>query len=389
MKIFSALLALFLTSVFFISCQKELNFVDSQGTLKKDSTSNDCLPAVLNGVYKVDSLLSLDNYIEVQVDVTFPGHYEIKSDTINGYSFYGAGDFASTGINTARIYGFGNPDSAMVNTFTLSYTNNTGICRFDVEVQPSGNTLGDAVYTLGGAGTNCTGFSTNGDYITGVSTSSLSNYVTITVDVTTPGTYTITSTSNNNVTFSGTGVFTQTGTQSVNLYSSGTPADPGSFDFAVSAQGSTCSFPLTFGGTITCELNGVFTSFNVAATAGLTNSSGNSILSIDGSSSNSGIPSINLQIVNHSAPIGLGTFDVNQNASGIEVNCNYLDPMSMNYFNGTDPANQSQSPGFTIVLTNLTGTSCSGTFEGVIKDNAGAGPGVITVTRGYYNVPKF
>ena len=132
---------------------------------------------------------------------------------------------------------------------------------------------------------------------------------------------------------------------------------------------------------------GLLHSFNVGASAGLTNGAGNSILSIDGSSTST--PTLNLQIINHSAPIGLGSFDVNQFASGIEVSCNYLDPMNMNFFNGTDPTNQTQSPGFSITLNNLTNTTCSGNFEGVLMDNSGAGPGMITITNGYYNVPKF
>ena len=43
-------------------------------------------PAIINGIFKVDSVLTADNYVDVQIEVSVGGSFNIKSDSINGYS---------------------------------------------------------------------------------------------------------------------------------------------------------------------------------------------------------------------------------------------------------------------------------------------------------------
>jgi hypothetical protein len=499
MKQLQFLFVLLISFFIISSCQKELNWdlnAQSQGTLKADTLTSECLPSSVHGVYQNDSTLTNDNYIDVQVNVTSAGIYSINSDTVNGYSFHGNGTFGQTGINTVRLYGSGTPQLPGMNTFIISYNNS--YCIIDVEVVAQNGTP-NAVYTLGGAGATCTGavasgtymqglvltssntvsvnvsvstagqytmntntvngvsFSAsglfalgttgvtltgtgtpqaagtfnyaltgagstcsysvtfapaagpaafslggapsgctgavlNGSYASGVAMNS-TNTATIQVNVSTAGSYTIGTNTVNGITFTASGIFTATGVQQVTLYASGTPTTAGAFDYNVAGGGSTCviSVPVTGAVTdfITCDIDGVFATFNVNATAGLSNASGPSVLSIDGSSNSTSIdPSISFGIIKSmGGSITAGTYNVNQLATGITVTCDYNDATSTNYFCGTDGNNQNQNPGFTITISTLTATRCIGTFQGQVKDNGGVGPGVKVITNGVFNVP--
>ena len=227
MKFLRNLSVLFFASMLIISCQKELNFDlngVSVGTLK-DSLLQ-CNPSTVNGVYKVDSILGIENYIDVQVDVDVTGTYTVVSDTVNGYSFKCTGTFGNVGLNTVRIYGSGKPVLEGVNTFIVSY--DSSFCLIDVNVI-AGNTPPDAVYTLGGAGGTCTGSSLSGTYMEGLPLTPL-NTATVAITVTTPGAYDISTTSLNGVSFSATGTLAL-GNTSITLTGTGTPLAAGTFNF--------------------------------------------------------------------------------------------------------------------------------------------------------------
>jgi hypothetical protein len=353
MKILKSIVLAATIIVAFLSCQKEISFDTggkSVGTFLKDA-GGDCAPANVNGIFKQDTALALNaNYIDVQVNVTTPGDFDIKSDTVNGYSFSKTGSVAF-GNNTIRLYASGKPIVAGTNTFTIIY--GTSICSFDIIVTGSGvlpakftlggapllctnaiaggnynaglpltpaNTLAveinattggtyiinatttngfsfsgsgvippgmqsviltgtgtptkaevslvtvtgqsstctfpitvlpalpQAVFTLAGAPTNCTGAIINGTYAAGVATSA-SNTITLTVNVTAAGLYTISTNAANGISFSKTGVFTNTGVQTVVLAATGTPTAAGAFTFTPSASGSSCNFSVTCTGT--------------------------------------------------------------------------------------------------------------------------------------------
>ncbi len=89
---------------------------------------------------------------------------------------------------------------------------------------------GTAVFTSTGAGGACDNPISSGQFYTGVSLTS-ANKVQINIEVTTVGTYAITTNSADGFQFTGTGNFTDTGRQTITLKGSGTPSKEGSFSF--------------------------------------------------------------------------------------------------------------------------------------------------------------
>ena len=241
MKIFKVLFIALLATTGIVSCQKELNFDSngtSAGTLKKDGSGN-CAPVTINGIYKVDSLLIASNYVDVQVNVSNPGTFDIKSDTVNGFSFRKAGSVVF-GLNTIRLYAAGKPIAAGTSTFTIKYGSST--CTFDITVLPPGSSA--AVYTIGGAPSACTGAIAGGTYVAGVALAS-SNTLTIQVNVTQTGYYTIGTVPVNGFAFAGSGVFTATGLQNVVLTGTGTPINSGVTALSVTNLTAACTYSIT------------------------------------------------------------------------------------------------------------------------------------------------
>lgn len=238
MKIIKSFFLAITVTVAFLACQKELKFDSngtSSGTLKKDGAGN-CAPVTVNGIYKVDSLLNASHFIDVQVNVSVPGSFDIKSDTVNGISFRKAGSVVF-GANTVRLYASGKPVAAGTSTFTITY--GTSTCNFSITVIPAGAT--GAQYTLGGAPNACTGAIAGGTYVVGAAMAP-SNTLTIQVNVTLPGYYTIGAATINGFIFSGSGVFTTTGLQNVVLTGTGTPLNAGPTAVTVTNLTSTCSY---------------------------------------------------------------------------------------------------------------------------------------------------
>ncbi len=497
MKILNTITVVLLSLFLITSCQKELNFEGiSSGSLKTDNLGTDCLPSEVVGYYQMDSALNgpiSGNYIEVQVNVTYPGEYTIKTDTVNGYYFVGTGTFGHIGVDSVRLYGYGTPLTQGINTFIVSYNNTS--CFIDVEVS-DGGTVTNAVYTLGGNGSTCTGamltgtfmeslpttsnntatlditvasggnYSLNTPVVNGVSFSSTgslttgntsviltatgtptaagtfnyivsgvgtsctfsvtyeplaapatfvftgapadcsgatlsgtytaglatsqSNTANININVATIGSYNVSTPQVNGVSFQGTGLINTAGNQTLVLYAVGVPAIAGTFNYTISGSGSSCTFSVNYDGAptnfITCNIDGVFTTFNIGATAGLDNSAGPSILSIDGSSTSATPdPSISLQVIKSlGGSVTAGTYNVNQLATGIAVSCDYFDATSVDFAALTDAQNQNQNPAFTITITSITATRCIGTFEGPVKDSQGT---TKIITQGIFNVP--
>ncbi len=244
MKIIRLSAVIFATFISFTSCQKQLDFGTggaSVGLLKKNVTG-DCLPITVNGFFKVDSVLTNDNYVDVQVDVSYEGTFDIKSDTVNGYSFSKTGSVGK-GLNTIRLYAGGKPLAAGINIFTIKYGAST--CKFVSTVYGTG--AGVAIYSLGGSPGGCTGFTVNGTYTAG-SILLPANSVSLQVNVISPGTYTIFTNTANGISFSKTGTFLATGPQIVSINGTGTPIAGGNFNFTVTAATNSCTFSLTVNG---------------------------------------------------------------------------------------------------------------------------------------------
>jgi hypothetical protein len=199
--------------VMMTGCQKELSF--EQGTkpghgMLQEETSGDCFPKTVNGVYEVGTpLVAATNNIEISVDVTETGNYLITTDTVNGIYFRASGIFTQTGMNTITLNGNGTPFTSGVHNYVVSFDGTT--CDIQVTSLPAG-AGGPAVFTLETTGTapvNCSGATAQGTYVIGSPLTS-ANTVTLSVNVTQIGTFSMSSTATNGMTFSKTDVFLTT-----------------------------------------------------------------------------------------------------------------------------------------------------------------------------------
>ena len=201
-----------------------------------DSGGN-CKPIIINGDYAQGIPTDNSNTIQAQVTVAVAGAYTISTNTVNGLSFSGSGNFATIGQQNILLNASGTPATSGDYEFTLKYGNSE--CAFTIKV------LGNATGTLGNNGTDCTSFSFAGTYQQGIAFNT-GNTVSIQVNVTTPGAYHISTNTMNAVAFADSGIFPTTGLQTVILTGSGTPENDGVQNFSVTYSNSTCNFPLTF-----------------------------------------------------------------------------------------------------------------------------------------------
>jgi hypothetical protein len=89
---------------------------------------------------------------------------------------------------------------------------------------------------------DCLPIAPKGTYYTGIAIQGDTNYVQITVNVKTTGSYNIQTDKQNGFQFAGTGVFSSTGSQIVNLKASGTPAQITTTGFTVTFNNTACAF---------------------------------------------------------------------------------------------------------------------------------------------------
>jgi hypothetical protein len=241
MKIIKFTFFISLSIIAFVACQKELSFENSLslGTLKSDVTG-DCLPSFVGGVYQADSTLNDTHFIDVEINATTPGSYNISSDTVNGYYFSKQGT-AVFGTNTIRLLGKGKPFANGSNDFTIKYGTSTCVITVDV----TGNVATGAIYTLESSPTGtCSGAIVNGTYKVGVALAA-TNTVSLQVNVLAPGTYRFGALSTNGMLFTASGLFTATGPQTVLLKGVGTPLAAGSFNISAGNLTSICTFSIT------------------------------------------------------------------------------------------------------------------------------------------------
>jgi hypothetical protein len=239
---------LFLIALVFIlaACKKELsveNGAASIGALQ--GSGGECLPKTVGGNYNVGQALVGDsNFIEVTVTVLQPGRYTINTDTLNGYFFSASGNFTAVGESRVKLRGSGRPIAVGQDIFEVRY--DSTFCSVPITVGSGGSSGGTSVFTVGAGGT-CMNHTVNGTYTQGTALGA-TNTVILTVNVTTPGTWTLNTASIGGISFSGSGTFASAGTQTITLTGSGTPTAAGSLVVPVAAGSSSCSFPVTVTG---------------------------------------------------------------------------------------------------------------------------------------------
>lgn len=236
MRLLHTIFTFLIFSATCISCQRELNFDENSiGVLKKDLSGN-CLPVTVSGIFNADTILNGNNYADVQVDVSFSGKYDIRTDTVNGFFFEQKGK-VNKGTSTIRLQAKGKPIAEGVTGFTAHY--GQSICRFNVIVKGAG----PASYTLSGAPGDCLAGFADGIYIEGSSLTA-AHTLTLNAFVTGTGNYIIKTIPLNGISFSGSGVFYATGIQPVVLAASGTPIKAETTHISVLNNSGNCTLPV-------------------------------------------------------------------------------------------------------------------------------------------------
>ncbi len=225
-----------ISSIIFVSCQRELSPYLSKGYLLKDNNGN-CSEIIVHGVYNKDQQLSDSDYIEVNVNITLPGSYNITTDTVNGYFFKAAGVISNTGTAQIKLTGSGKPLIADTDFFTIRY--DTSFCEFAVTVIDT--IVHDATFTFEGAPDICANDTVYGGYISNTALDT-NNKVRMNLNVTAVGNYNISTNTVNGYTFTALGTFLSTGLQSVLLVASGSPLQKETDVFTVVAGNSSCNF---------------------------------------------------------------------------------------------------------------------------------------------------
>lgn len=235
--------------VFFLfeACQKEFSLESGisgdQATGSLKDTLGNCLPVISHGNYIFDSTLTDSNFVVIQVNFSTPGNYNISTDTKNGFSFQGSGATKDSGLQNIILKGTGKPISPQQTIFSVSF--DSSVCSFSISVTGDSITGTKAVYTLAGSPNTCSNSIVAGTYEEGTPLNS-SNTVSLYVDVTSTGNFSMSTTAVNGMTFVfPQGEFTKTGPQLVILQGLGTPDSAGTFTVPITAGGTSCSFNVT------------------------------------------------------------------------------------------------------------------------------------------------
>lgn len=111
------------------TCSFSINVVDAS------AFTVDCNSAVINGSYEEDVALTGANTVDIDVNVTTPGGYNITG-TINGMTFSASGSFATAGVQNINLAGTGTPTDD--GTFDVPLIGGSPTCNFQVIVEPAG-----------------------------------------------------------------------------------------------------------------------------------------------------------------------------------------------------------------------------------------------------------
>lgn len=93
-----------------------------------------CTPSTVSGIYVIGNTMTVDNKVQVQLNVTAAGSYTISTNTVTGFSFSGTGT-AALGLQLIDLTGTGTPTTAGPQTFTVTF--GTSTCTFTVNVLPA------------------------------------------------------------------------------------------------------------------------------------------------------------------------------------------------------------------------------------------------------------
>lgn len=358
----------------------------------------ECTGATLAGTYQAAVSMTATNKVTLNVNVTTAGTYTITTTAVNGVTFSGTGTFAATGAQTAVLTATGLPAAA--GAFNFPATGLAGnTCPFSVTFAAPPP---PAVFTLGGAPGACSGATTAGTYTVN-SALGASNTVTISANVTTAGVYSVTTNTDNGMSFSANAVFSGTAAQTITLVGSGTPLAAGTFNFTATAGASTCTFSVTVvaapTGIYSCKINGVFSAFTTDAKAEIQDDAMGKTLYLNGYSTPpfAGADDPQFQIfitkIASTAVPGVGTYNTEgltspTNQHRLEIDYTLQNPdMSTTIWNTSSTIMPPPNPAFTVSITQITATRVKGTFSGKITNIMQGSTIQKTVTEGVFDLP--
>lgn len=227
------------------NCYNYWNFDEQEwkslcGNLGNAKITFDCNLSELKGNYVRGKEVDGTNYIQISVNVTKPGNYQImaNSSSNNGYSFVGQGTFVTTGKQIVKLSAQGTPIGVQQDNFDITSSQESSQSKCSISVQVKADISN---YSL-----NCSSAIVNGTYVKGTALSS-NNTISMNVNVSSLGSYDINTNLINGVRFSASGTFTTTGTQTITLIGTGTPTVNSSFDVNIVSN--------TVDGNATCSVN--------------------------------------------------------------------------------------------------------------------------------------
>lgn len=226
-----------LGALLLVACVKEYSYEGGPNAMYTlIGSPGACEQQILKGNYYAGVKTDTSNSVQVSVNVTLAGKYNIYTDAVDGITFSASGNFADTGKYIVTLNCSGTPDS--IGSFSVKIPGNNG-CYFILLVKEQA----PSSYTLSGYPNDCESPNIEGSYIAGQNFKG-SNTVTVNVNVISPGNYTIQTDTIDGMNFSASGYFSTTGNQSVTLTGTGTPNSPGLVFFRVTADSSQCSFSI-------------------------------------------------------------------------------------------------------------------------------------------------
>lgn len=336
-----------------------------------------CTAPVISGAYAAGVAMGSGNYVDLAVNVTTPGAYTVSTNSTNGMSFSGSGAFSTTGAQVIRLIANGTPASQGTFAFTPA-----GGCSFSITVAPPPP---PASFTY-----TCATPTISGTFAAGTALTSASS-ITVGVNVTTAGLYSVTTNSLNGVTFSASGVFSGTGAQTITLTSTNTPAAAGLFSYTPAGAG--CSFDITYtggggggggggGDFIKCTIDGVVTNFAVNPSGFDDNASAPFNISVDADLTSGG-DNFSISVTDENNPVVIGLDYGNRNLLAMPTKyCEITYSTGSGFPYGSSITNNS----FVVRLTSLTATTVTGNFSGKVYDNLGTGSSFKTITNGTFSI---
>lgn len=241
----------------FGSCQRELNFESVATGYLVAQANGQCSAANTSANFIQDSSLDNSQTVTLFVHVISLGSYQITSDTLNGFFFSANGNFTRLGDQSVVLKATGRPQQATTNLFTFQWGNS--ICQLPIQTQSAAG----AVFSLAQMSGNCTGAQARGFCKKGVPLNG-SQTVSLFVNVTTAGTFSISTPVVNGIQFSGSGQFATTGLQQVVLTGTGTPVEEGDFNFSTNSIAAACIFSVM----VYPPFSGGLSAFNLSSVSG-------------------------------------------------------------------------------------------------------------------------